>query len=188
MTSMARSTSSRVTSRVFSCEMVRVTCRITSFPSWSGANLCNVWSALANPRVLGRQSLVKTNFRFPHWPRGRSFRASLSTPHKRPVHEARHDRHGVFREAEVQVPFVPEALESPSRAVIPQAPGRTRAISIDDTPGALVQLGSPAGQSLQDRPRRSLVLGGAPALPAATDYHQGVVASGGQLVGQSGCV
>src|SRR5918994_3718804 len=120
MTSMARSTSSRVTSRVFSCEMVRVTCRITSFPSWSRADLCNVWSALANPRVMGRQSLVKTYFRFPRWPPGRRFRAPLSTPNKRPAHEARHDGHGVLMETEVQVPLVPEALEPPRRAVVPQ--------------------------------------------------------------------
>src|SRR5215218_6151271 len=45
-------------------------------PIVESSGSCNDLSALANPRVMGRQSLVKTYFSFPHWPLGRSFRGS----------------------------------------------------------------------------------------------------------------
>ena len=97
--------------------------------------------------------------------------------------EAWHDGHRVLGEAELNVPFVPNTFQPARRTVVLQRPHGARQITFDDASGPPVQFSTARPQPVEDGSRRSLVLGGAATLSAASDHHLGaVVGLAGQLL------
>src|SRR5215213_10862961 len=107
MTSMALSTSSRVTSRVFSWVIVRVTCLPP--PSRRGLDgACNILPVFADLRVKGRHRPVKKKFRLLALAAGPKIRTG--SPDERAADKTGYDRRRVLGQAKVQVPHVTETL------------------------------------------------------------------------------
>jgi len=72
--------------------------------------------------------------------------------------EKRDDRHGVLDEAEINIPLVPEARETPGGAVPAQRLLGAREVEIDDPTRPLVEPNTPLPHAIQDGAYVRLIL------------------------------
>ena len=138
---------------------------------------------------MAHHALVKIIFgeysgRFPAPQLGPPANTPLPKTHESVAFEARDHQHGVFGEAEIEIPLVPEARETPGGAVPAQRLLGAREVEIYNPPCPLVESNTPLPQSIQDSARGRLVLARPTALPTASDHRDPLsVSAGRQLVG-----
>lgn len=96
----------------------------------------------------------------------------LPLTHESVPFEARDDRHGILSEAEVQVLFVAEALETSGGAVSTQGLLGACKVQFHGALRPLVELRALLPQEMEDSAGGGLVLGGPAALSAAAYYRE----------------